>query len=528
MVTEATRATRAPSGSRVILGALVQAPPGAFGTTAASDLPLPADLVCGADERGEPGAGVQKDMMEDHKRTGAYHAAILNNRRCFEGKVVLDVGTGSGILAIFAAQAGAKKVYAVEATDMAKLAKKMVDSNSVRGPVTVSHCCTARAQHSAAPHSWWSPHAHTNAHVACVQWSDVVEVIQGTVETVSLPEKVDIIVSEWMGYFLMRESMLDSVIAARDKFLKEGGSLFPSHCRMMMVRPLARPLCVLSAAVPPCALTCGAVQAPIRTNATEKNHNEHLRSLDEWNNFVGEVRAFYDVDLRCLTKAFESEQRDYLLQTATWSDVHPGNLLGQSAVLKEFDLQTISMDEVQGSIRSSFELLVTRPGPIQGLAGFFDATFRGSLQQPAEQEARPRSPPPQRTPARSRACHPARARCTRAAASGERVAFTLLRCRTQACIAPEARPCSSRQARDMQVVLSTAPDASGATHWGQLTFQLHPPISAAPGDRLRCDMDMVRQEKNNRLLHVKLKIKLEGDSEYAQNATVRECAYKID
>ena len=72
--------------------------------------------------------------MEDHKRTGAYHAAILNNRRCFEGKVVLDVGTGSGILAIFAAQAGAKKVYAVEATDMAKLAKRMVDSNSVRRP----------------------------------------------------------------------------------------------------------------------------------------------------------------------------------------------------------------------------------------------------------------------------------------------------------------------------------------------------------------------------------------------------------
>jgi type I protein arginine methyltransferase len=70
-------------------------------------------------------------MLEDHKRTGAYHEAIVNNRRCFEGKVVLDVGTGSGILAIFAAQAGAKKVYAVEATNMAKLAKRVVDANAV-------------------------------------------------------------------------------------------------------------------------------------------------------------------------------------------------------------------------------------------------------------------------------------------------------------------------------------------------------------------------------------------------------------
>jgi predicted RNA methylase len=80
---------------------------------------------------------MQKDMMEDHKRTGAYHQAVLSNRNCFEGKVVLDVGTGSGILAIFAAQAGAKKVYAVEATSMAKVAKRMVESNQVWAVVSV-------------------------------------------------------------------------------------------------------------------------------------------------------------------------------------------------------------------------------------------------------------------------------------------------------------------------------------------------------------------------------------------------------
>jgi hypothetical protein len=44
----------------------------------------------------------------------------------------------------------------------------------------------------------------------CVQLEHIVEVIQGTVETIELPEKVDIIISEWMGYFLLRESMLDS------------------------------------------------------------------------------------------------------------------------------------------------------------------------------------------------------------------------------------------------------------------------------------------------------------------------------
>ena len=70
-------------------------------------------------------------MLEDHKRTGAYYQAVMQNRRQFEGKVVLDVGTGSGILAIFAAKAGAKKVYAVEATSMAKFAKELVKHNEV-------------------------------------------------------------------------------------------------------------------------------------------------------------------------------------------------------------------------------------------------------------------------------------------------------------------------------------------------------------------------------------------------------------
>ncbi|RXH92014.1 hypothetical protein DVH24_021037 [Malus domestica] len=49
------------------------------------------------------------------------------------------------------------------------------------------------------------------------------EVIEGPMEDVVLPEKVDVIISEWMGYFLLRESMLDSVICARDRWLKPTG-----------------------------------------------------------------------------------------------------------------------------------------------------------------------------------------------------------------------------------------------------------------------------------------------------------------
>lgn len=55
-----------------------------------------------------------------------------------------------------------------------------------------------------------------------------IKVINSTVEEIDLPEKVDIIVSEWMGYFLWFEGMFDSVIFAAKKWLKEDGLLFPN------------------------------------------------------------------------------------------------------------------------------------------------------------------------------------------------------------------------------------------------------------------------------------------------------------
>jgi len=54
-------------------------------------------------------------MLQDMVRMRAYHTAIMNNSHLFEGKVVLDVGCGTGILSLWAAQAGARRVYAVEA-----------------------------------------------------------------------------------------------------------------------------------------------------------------------------------------------------------------------------------------------------------------------------------------------------------------------------------------------------------------------------------------------------------------------------
>lgn len=65
--------------------------------------------------------------------------------------------------------------------------------------------------------------------------ADKITLIQGKMEEVQLPfPKVDIILSEWMGYFLLYESMLDTVLCARDKYLAAGGLIFPDKATILM------------------------------------------------------------------------------------------------------------------------------------------------------------------------------------------------------------------------------------------------------------------------------------------------------
>lgn len=122
----------------------------------------------------------QQNMMQDYIRTSTYQRAILDNYSDFQGKVVLDVGTGSGILSFFAAQAGARRIYAIDASDIASHAATLIRDNG---------------------------------------YDDRITVLAGKVEELELPEKVDVIISEPMGYMLFNERMLETYLHAK-KWLK--------------------------------------------------------------------------------------------------------------------------------------------------------------------------------------------------------------------------------------------------------------------------------------------------------------------
>ena len=123
---------------------------------------------------------LHNSMMKDRQRMGFYYQTIVQNRDLFQDKVVLDVGSGLGILSMFAAQAGAKKVYAVEASkEVSKLADEAFFANEME---------------------------------------DIIESRNGKIEDIVIDDKIDIIISEWMGYCLLYELMLSSVIHARDKY----------------------------------------------------------------------------------------------------------------------------------------------------------------------------------------------------------------------------------------------------------------------------------------------------------------------
>jgi hypothetical protein len=131
--------------------------------------------------------GFHRRMLEDRFRTGCYESAIARLIR--PGDVVVDIGTGSGILGFFACRAGARTVYAIESEAIIELARLVACANGLQ---------------------------------------DRISFIRKMSIDVDLPEMADVLITETGGTFGLQGGMLAAVIDGRRRFLKEHGQILPS------------------------------------------------------------------------------------------------------------------------------------------------------------------------------------------------------------------------------------------------------------------------------------------------------------
>jgi hypothetical protein len=139
-------------------------------------------------------APIHVKMLNDRARTTGYLNALREVVR--PGDVVVDVGTGTGILAMAAARAGASRVYAVEASDIGKSAQAIFKANG---------------------------------------FGDRITLIQGWSTRIELPERADVMVSEIIGNDPLGENVLAVTADARKRLLKPDARLIPNRLRVFGV-----------------------------------------------------------------------------------------------------------------------------------------------------------------------------------------------------------------------------------------------------------------------------------------------------
>lgn len=226
-------------------------------------------------------------MLKDSVRCEAFRKAIAET--VTPGCTVLDVGAGTGILSLFAAQAGARVVYAVERTGIAELARRIVAENG---------------------------------------FSDRIQVLRDDMESIELPEKVDVIVSEWLGGYGLDENLLPVVTLARDRWLKPGGRLIPQSVRSLIALAFD-----------------GLLQ----------------QDIDLWRSDP------YGFDLSAIG-AIRAQQSDIARH-----DLKGGEILSSPRTMWEVHCETCSTTKATRPSEVRLDLVAERDGQLNTLAAWFDA-----------------------------------------------------------------------------------------------------------------------------------------------------------
>ncbi|PSC76773.1 putative arginine N-methyltransferase 3 isoform B [Micractinium conductrix] len=257
-------------------------------------------------------------MLSDKVRTQAYRNALELNPRLLRGARVLDVGCGTGILSMFAARAGAAAVVGIDGSpQIARFARANVAANGLAagagGPIAIVASKVEKlAELPLPPQAQGTPqqqqrHNHTARHLqpgGAAQRGEAPAQQQAVSVPAKAPpeQQVDVLVSEWMGYALLFESMLGSVLYARDRWLRPGGAVLPDVARLYVAAG-----------------------------------GEGATGLEFWHDVYGFRQA-------CMEDVRDSLASD-ALRTALLRYVPARHVISEPASLHSFDLATMSADE---------------------------------------------------------------------------------------------------------------------------------------------------------------------------------------
>lgn len=131
-------------------------------------------------------------MLADKVRVDTYYKAIQRNIK--PEHTVIDLGTGTGILALFAAKQGAKQVYAIDHSSFIEVAKQIAERNQVRN----------------------------------------IKFINSNSRDFTPPEKIDILLHEQIGDDLFEENMIENLLDLKKRVLKEDGKILPAQFELYL------------------------------------------------------------------------------------------------------------------------------------------------------------------------------------------------------------------------------------------------------------------------------------------------------
>jgi protein arginine N-methyltransferase 1 len=207
-------------------------------------------------------------LLNDAVRTLSYREAIRRVVRL--GDVVADLGTGSGILAFFAAQAGASQVFAVEYAPVIHLAERAASINGM---------------------------------------ADRITFINGNALAVELPRPADVLVSEAMEV-LGTHQTVRAVIQARPRWLKPGGRVIPERLRICLA-PVQAPKAYSFAALE-AAQDYGMSLAPLKDTLLNMVYSVALQP----DQMLAAPQVVYELDLATATSATVDAEASFRITRA--------------------------------------------------------------------------------------------------------------------------------------------------------------------------------------------------------------------